>query len=64
MNPVPPFKVGDKIQTRKQHPCGSDTWIITRTGADVKMKCCGCGHVVMLDLITFEKRLKKVLPNE
>ena len=53
--------LGDKVQMRKSHPCGSDTWIITRVGADIKMKCEGCAHVVMLDRETFEKRVKKIL---
>ena len=63
INP-PAFHVGDRIQTRKSHPCGSDQWIITRTGADIKIRCCGCGHVVMMDLNTFEKRVRKVLSHE
>lgn len=53
--------LGDKVKMRKPHPCGSDTWVITRVGADIKMRCDGCGHVVMLDRETFEKRVKKIL---
>ena len=46
---------------RKAHPCGSDQWTITYVGADIKMKCEGCGRVVMLDRPTFEKRIKKIV---
>lgn len=53
--------LGDKVKMRKSHPCGSDTWVITRVGADIKMRCEGCQHVVMLDRETFEKRVKKIL---
>lgn len=53
--------LGDKVKMRKPHPCGSDTWIITRVGADIKMRCEGCQHVVMLDRETFEKRVKQIL---
>ena len=53
--------LGDVIQTRKAHPCGSDTWVVIRTGADIKMKCQGCGRIVMLDRMVFLKRRKKVL---
>ena len=53
--------VGDLVQMRKTHPCGSDRWTITRTGADVKIKCEGCGRIVMLDRPEFEKRVKKIL---
>ena len=40
---------------RKPHACGSREWMITRTGADVKIKCLGCGRVVMLDRGDFMK---------
>ena len=53
--------LGDVIQTRKAHPCGSDTWVVIRTGADIKIKCQGCGRIVMLDRMVFLKRRKKVL---
>lgn len=56
-----PFALGDLVQMRKSHPCGSDQWIIIRVGADIKIKCQGCGRIVMLDRAVFEKRLKKVL---
>ena len=55
------LNVGDLVRMRKAHPCGSDQWTITYVGADIKMKCMGCGRVVMLDRPTFEKRVKKIL---
>lgn len=55
------IEIGDIVQMRKKHPCGSDQWVITRTGADVKMKCCGCSRLVMLDRELFEKRAKKLI---
>ena len=33
-----PIRLGDVVQTRKQHPCGSSEWTVIRTGADIKMK--------------------------
>ena len=53
--------IGDIIQTKKKHPCGSDRWMITRIGADVKIKCEGCGRVVMLERGEFEKKYKKTV---
>lgn len=53
--------LGDVVQMRKKHPCGSDRWTVTRVGADIKIRCDKCGHVVMMDRPDFEKRLKKVL---
>ncbi len=55
------LSLGDVVQMRKAHPCGSDRWEIIRTGADIKIKCLGCGRIVMLDRPEFEKRVKKIL---
>ena len=55
------LELGDTVKLRKAHPCGSDLWQITRVGADIKIKCLGCGHVVMLDRDMFEKRVKKII---
>lgn len=49
------FKVGDKVKTKKVHPCGSKIWEITRVGVDFKLKCTGCEHVIVLER---EKALK------
>ena len=42
------YNIGDIVKTKKQHPCGSKEWEVTRVGVDFKLKCIGCGHVVML----------------
>ncbi|MBR3383015.1 MAG: DUF951 domain-containing protein [Clostridia bacterium] len=55
------FCVGQRVIMRKPHACGADEWVITRTGADVKIKCTGCGRVVMLDRGAFMKAAKKLL---
>ena len=47
---------GDVIRTRKPHPCGGSDWTVTRTGADIKMRCNTCGRLVMLDRDTFLRR--------
>lgn len=55
------ISLGDIIQTKKKHPCGDDKWIITRVGADVKIKCQKCGRLIMLERSEFEKRYKKTV---
>ena len=45
---------------RKPHACGSSEWLITRTGADIKIKCKGCGRVVMLDRGDFMRAAKSI----
>lgn len=54
------FKLGDIVRMKKKHPCGSYNWQVIRTGADVKIKCQGCGRIVMLPRLEFERRMIKV----
>ena len=51
------YVIGDIVQTKKKHPCGSDKWEITRIGVDFKLKCLGCEHVIVLQR---EKALKMI----
>ncbi|KRM02353.1 hypothetical protein FC60_GL000323 [Limosilactobacillus gastricus DSM 16045] len=46
---------------KKQHPCGTNRWEIIRVGADIKIQCTGCDHIVMMSRHDFDKRMKKVL---
>lgn len=55
------FYMGDIVETRKTHPCGSKEWEVIRLGADIKIKCTGCGRIVMLTRQQFEKAVKKVV---
>jgi len=43
------YQVGDIVRTKKQHPCGSKLWQITRVGVDFKLKCLGCEHIIILE---------------
>ena len=54
------YQVGDNVTTKKPHACGSDKWQLTRVGADYKLKCSKCGHVVMLSSDKFHKAVKGV----
>ena len=55
------YNIGDIVRTKKQHPCGTNEWEITRVGADIKIKCIKCGRSVMIPRIEFNKKLKKIL---
>ena len=55
------YKVDSVVVMKKGHPCGSNEWVITRLGADIKIKCINCGRTVMLPRIEFNKKLKKVV---
>lgn len=52
------FCVGDNVTTRKPHACGSSEWQIVRVGADYKLKCAKCGHIVLLASDKFHKAVK------
>jgi len=55
------YKLNSVVIMKKEHPCGSNEWIITRVGADIKIKCQKCGRSIMLPRIEFNKKLKKVI---
>ena len=55
------IRLGDQVLMRKTHPCGSNEWTVIRVGADIKIKCHGCGRVVMMERSDFLKRRKKLL---
>lgn len=53
--------LGDVVRLRKPHPCGATDWTVVRLGADIGLRCHGCGHKVLLPRRTLEKRLKTFL---
>lgn len=55
------FYVGDVVKMRKVHPCGSDQWEVLRAGMDFRIKCTGCGRVLMLPRPQFEKAVRRVV---
>ena len=57
------FNIGDIIIMKKPHPCGSKEWEILRTGMDFRLKCCGCGHQIMIPQKLVEKNFKGFAKN-
>ncbi|MCI6001550.1 MAG: DUF951 domain-containing protein [Tenericutes bacterium] len=55
------YKLGSIVTMKKPHPCGTNEWVITRIGVDIKIKCLSCNHSVMIPRIDFDKKLKKVV---
>lgn len=53
------YNVGDIVETRKTHPCGSNKWEIIRVGVDFKLKCLECGHVISVDRQKALKMIKR-----
>lgn len=58
------YKLNDVVVMKKVHPCGSSEFEIVRLGADIKIKCLKCGHVIMIPRIELNKKIKKVIKNE
>ena len=54
----------DKVELKKQHPCGSNIWEVLRVGMDVKLRCTGCGHELMLPRRKVEKSIRKIITEE
>lgn len=59
-NAAPEIRIGDVAQLRKPHPCGSDRWVVVRLGADIGLRCAGCGRKVLLPRSRFVRRLKSI----
>ena len=58
------ISVGDRVEMKKQHPCGCKTFEILRVGMDFKIKCKGCSHEIMLPRVKIEKNIKKIISDK
>ncbi len=54
------IRVGDILHMKKNHPCGTNRWLVLRIGADFRLRCCGCGREIMGPRSRFERGVKKV----
>jgi hypothetical protein len=55
------IKKGSKLILKKGHPCGTNLWEITSYGVICKIKCLGCGRIIIIDRTELKKRIKKVV---
>lgn len=58
------FDLNDIVEMKKPHPCGENKWRIIRMGMDIRIKCLGCDHSVLIPRKEFTRKLKKVLTEE
>jgi len=58
------IQVGDVLELKKQHPCGSHDWLVLRVGMDFKLRCTGCNHEMMIPRSKAEKAVRKVKRTE
>lgn len=57
------ISVGDVIELKKTHPCGSKLFKIARVGSDVRIICQGCGRDMTLDRVKLEKSIRRTVSN-
>jgi len=57
------YNLYDVVEMKKRHPCVSRSkrFQIVRVGADIKIKCLGCGNVIMMDRDHFNHAVKAVV---
>ena len=53
------FDLGDIVQMKKQHPCGENKWKVIRMGMDIRIKCIGCNHSILMPRKDFVRKMKK-----
>lgn len=58
------IKLGDVLEMKKNHPCGSKSFEVLRVGMDFRLKCTGCGHEIMIARHKAEKNIKEIIRND
>jgi hypothetical protein len=58
------FQLNDVVEMKKAHPCGTNKWKIIRLGMDIRIKCEGCQHSVLIPRKEFTRKVKKVLSKQ
>ena len=55
------FEIGDIVELKKPHPCGSKQFKILRVGSEMRIVCLGCTHDMTIDRIKLEKAVKRFI---
>ena len=53
-------RVGDVLEMKKPHPCGSKSFLVLRSGMDFRLRCAGCGHELMVPRVKIEKNIRRI----
>ena len=56
-HPVVELFLGDVVRLRRRHPCGGETWLVDRLGADIGIRCETCGRHVLVERPALERRI-------
>ena len=55
------IRIGDILEMKKAHPCGSKSFSVLRVGMDFRLRCTGCGHEIMIPRQKAEKNIRKIV---
>ncbi len=58
------IRAGDRLMMKKPHPCSGSTFLVLRTGMDLRLRCEQCGHEIMLPRAKAEKQIKSIIREE
>ena len=53
-------RVGDTLTMKKNHPCGSNSMLVLRSGMDFRLRCAGCGREFMVARAKAERNIRKI----
>ena len=57
-----PLCVNDRLQLKKNHPCGQNIFVVLRVGSEVRIRCEACGRDMTLDRVKLEKAIRTRYP--
>lgn len=62
------YQIGTFVEMKKPHACvikstgkKGNRWEVVRLGADIKIRCTNCDHLVMMSRHDFERKMKRIL---
>ena len=57
-------QVGDRLEMKKPHPCGENTFDVLRIGMDFRLRCVRCGREFMAPRLKIERHIRKIIREE
>ena len=55
------FQLGDVVEMKKMHPCGTNAWKVIRMGMDIRTKCTGAVTVYCFRVLVLKNGMKRIL---
>ena len=55
------LRVDDVLRLKKPHTCGANAWQVYRVGADLGLRCQGCGRMMLLPRQQIERRVRRII---